>query len=141
LRAYGKITWNEVNSSYLARLPLEAAGFEPGEVQLKYRIGKKRASEPVVLITLRNICVYRLDINGTHREGAKLHQFVTHIQRRRASSDPESYEPRPIGVPEVALGKRVTPHTYRAILSAFAAPIGMDILDVEWHDPPKGRQP
>ena len=75
------------------------------------------------------------------RHRPKLHQFVTHIQRLRNSTDRETYEPGPVGVPHVEIGKRVSPALYRAILGAFAAPIGMDILDVEWSDPPEGRQP
>lgn len=141
LRAHGRIVWADINSSYCATLPLEADGFEEAAATFRYRIGKKRASEPTLLITFRNVCVYRLDVNGSHREGSKKHDFVTHIQRLRASTDIESFEPWPIGIPEVELGKRVTPQTYRAILGAFAAPIGMDILDVEWSDPPEGRQP
>ncbi|WP_156686772.1 hypothetical protein [Mycobacterium sp. Marseille-P9652] len=141
LRAYGPMNWQDVNASFVAKLPLEATGFQSGEAEFVYRIGKKRASEPTLLVTLRQICIYRLDVNGTHRDGSKLHQFVTHIQRRPAFSAPESFYPNPTGVPTVQVGQRVTPQVYRAILAAFAAPIGMDILDVQWSDPPAGRQP
>jgi hypothetical protein len=141
LRAYGAMTWQDVNASFVSKLPLEASGLQSGDAEFIYRIGKKRASEPTLLISLRNVCIYRLDVNGSHREGSKLYQFVTHVQRRAAFGDPESFDPNPIGVPIVQLGQRVTPQVYRAILAAFAAPVGMDILDVQWSDPPEGRQP
>lgn len=141
LRAVGPVDWRDVNSSYVAALPLTANDVEPNTARFVYRIPKKRADQPTLLITLRDESTYRLDVNGSHREGPKLYPFVTHIQRLRSSPGQESYEPNPVGIPHVDIGKRVTPHLYRAILGAFAAPIGMDILDVEWSDPPEGRQP
>jgi len=141
LRAHGTLKWLDVNQKYSAELPLEAVGFEDGEARFVYKIGKLRASEPSLLILLREECAYRLDINGTHKEGVKLFRNTTHIQRRRASGERESFEPNPLGVPAVEIDHRVTSQEYRAILQAFAAPIGMDILDVDWNDPPEGREP
>lgn len=141
LRAYGPMNWQGVNASFVAKLPLEATGFQSGDAEFVYRIGKKRASEPTLLVTLRNVCIYRLDVNQSHRHKGKLYPFTTHIQRLRSPGDQESFEPNPTGVPAIPLGQRVTPQVYRAILAAFAAPIGMDILDVQWSDPPAGRQP
>lgn len=66
-----------------------------------------------------------MDVNGTHREGIKLHRFITHLQRRRSFGNPvETFEPEPLGVPNVTVGQRVSASDYRAILGAFAAPIG-----------------
>lgn len=140
--AAGPLDWQDQNRNYVAAIPLQADGFTDDEARLTYRIGKLRASEPTLLIALRGHCVYRMDVNGTHLDGTKLYQFVTHVQRRRSSADPsESFEPNPLGVPAITLGQRVQPHEYRSLLSAFAAPIGMDILDIQWNDPPEGRQP
>lgn len=141
LRARGAIGWADVNSSYSARLGLRAEGFSDTDAVFYFRIPKKRADEPSLVIALRGSHVYRLDINGSHREGGKLIPHETHIQRRRSHDAPQTYEPNPTGVPAVEMGKRVTTSQYRAILAAFAAPIGMDILDLTWSDPPEGRQP
>lgn len=67
----------------------------------------------------------------------------TETQRRRRERRQRrcSFEPNPLGVPTVEIDQRVTSQEYRAILQAFAAPIGMDILDVDWNDPPEGREP
>lgn len=138
----GILEWEDQNRNYVAGLPLLADGFADEDIQFRYRIGKLKASEPVLLITLQGVCVYHLDVNGTHKEGTKLYQFVTHIQRRRSSSDSsQTFEPNPLGVPEIAIGQRVQPQEYRSILQAFALPIGMDILDIQWTDPPEGRRP
>lgn len=141
LRAQGEIHWQDVNSSYSARLALTAEGFTDYAAAFYYRIPKKRADEPSLVITFRGTHVYRLDINGSHRDGSKLFTHENHIQRRRSPDGPESYEPNPNGVPTIEQGKRVTTSQYRAILASFAAPIGLDILDVVWIDPPEGRQP
>jgi hypothetical protein len=136
-----EMVWADLNSSYEATVPLHAEGFEAGSLELRYRIGKKRASEPSLVVIIRGVCAYRLDVNGSHREGPKLHQGVTHIQRRKAHDSDETYEPYPLGLPEIKLGHRVAPATYRLLLGAFAAPIGLDILNITWTDPPEGRQP
>lgn len=142
LTAAGRIHWADENSNYCARLPLTARNVNDGDAGFVYRIGKNRASEPTLLIRYKRQCVYRLDVNQGHRDGSKVHHFGTHLHRRRSLSDPsETFEPDPLGVPQIVIGQRVTPQEYRTILNAFAAPIGMDILDVTWADPPEGRQP
>ena len=142
LRAYGDMNWRAENQNLVARLPLSAEGFDAGDLAFVYRIGRKKASEPTLLIALRNVCAYRLDVNGDHRDGTKMVRGVTHLHRRpRSDSTYETFEPEPIGVPSIERHKRVTPAQYRQLLSAFAAPIGMDIMDVTWNDPPEGRQP
>ncbi|AOT25781.1 hypothetical protein SEA_TORTELLINI_36 [Mycobacterium phage Tortellini] len=142
LTASGILHWHDENQNYVARLALKATGIDAGAARFVYRIGKLKSSEPTLLITYKGTCVYRLDVNQTHRHGTKLYTFVTHIQRRRSLIDQaESFEPNPVGVPRIDIGKRVTPRQYRDILSAFAAPIGLDILDITWTDPPEGRQP
>lgn len=55
----GPVDWRDVNSSYVATLPLTADGVEPETARFIYRIPKKRATEPALIITLRNVSVYR----------------------------------------------------------------------------------
>lgn len=142
LRANGEVEWRSQNQNYVAQLPLTASGIDDGDAVFTYRIGKLKASEPTLLISFRRVCAYRLDVNGNHRDGEKLHVGVTHIQRRpNSASTYESFHPNPAGVPDVERHRRVTPTQYRQLLAAFAAPIGMDIMDLTWHDPPEGRQP
>lgn len=141
LRAWGGVEWRQVNSAYRADLLLSAEGFRIDELKLVYSIPVKRASEPSISIVLREVCIYRLDINGDHREGSKFHRGVDHIQRRSQPAVKMTFEPNPIGVPSVERHKRVSPAQYRALLAAFAAPIRLDIIDLTWSDPPEGRQP
>ncbi|MDV7357689.1 hypothetical protein R4282_32365 [Rhodococcus oxybenzonivorans] len=141
-RAFGPIEWQEINTSYRAYLRASARGFKEEEVRVCYNIPLKRASEPSLTVHLRGICAYRLDVNGDHRDGAKFYRGVTHIQRLAKSDQGKpSFEPNPTGVPAIVRHKRVSPSEYRAVLGAFAAPIGLDILDVVWTDPPERRHP
>ena len=135
----GPIDWVDVNSSYEGRVTLTADGVDD-PLDLRYRIPKKKADQPSLSLTYRSRNMYRLDVNGNHREQGKLIPYSTHLHRAR-SDDDVTYDPSPLGVPQIPLGQRVTPAQYRAILNAFAAPIGLDLIDLTWTDPDEGRQP
>lgn len=141
LTATGVMAWRDENSNYRADLPVSAYGFDDGALTLCYRLGKKRASEPVILLFLRGTPVLHLDVNGNHREGALLHVQVTHFQQATKPGAPEEFRPYPDTVVAVPFGERVGGDLYRQVLAGFAAESNLDIQGVTWEDPPEGRQP
>jgi len=141
LTATGVMAWRDENSNYRADLPVTADGFDTGELSLSYRLGKIRASEPAVLLFLRQTPMLRLDVNGSHREGMVQYVRVTHFHQARKPGTPEEFRPHPVTVVPVEFGKRVGGDVYRQVLAGFAAESNLDIQGVTWEDPPEGRQP
>lgn len=141
LTATGVLVWREENSNYRADLLVTADGFDVGALSLCYRIGKKRASEPAILLLLRRTSMLRLDVNGSHREGLKQYVQVTHFQQATKPGAAEEFRPHPVTVVPVAFGERVGGDVYREVLAGFAAESNLDIQGVTWEDPPEGRQP
>jgi hypothetical protein len=141
LACVSSVEWRDINQNFRADLPLDAMGFDPGDLAFCYRIGKTRASEPTLLITLRGQCVFRLDVNGDHFDGTDYYRGVTHLQTRRSPGGVEDFDPNPFGVPAVREGERVDDSTYYSILSSFATLSKMDITRLNWENVPEGRRP
>ncbi len=141
LASAGEVQWRDKNRNYRADLAVTAMGFTSEDLSLCYRIGKKSASEPTILLLLRGVSVLRLDVNGNHNDVGKQYVHVTHLQRATTPGAPESFEPNPPDISPVPLGVRVGGDTYRQILVGFAAVSSMNLRRVTWANPPEGRQP
>jgi len=141
LTCEGTAVWLDENSNYCIRLPATATGFGAGDLAFTLRLGKKRASEPTLLLKLRNECILRLDVNGNHQQGLTRYVGATHLHTRYEPGGPEAFVLSPPGVPAVPLGRRVGDATYFQLFQGFADLSSMDISGVTWVNAPEGRHP